>query len=273
MKKFEGILLCTDLDGTLLKKDGTISQENRRAIEFFQQNGGFFTFVTGRMPFFARHIYLDIGPNAPIGCINGGGIYDYSTESYVWKQELSRDVQELVEYIDGSMHGMGIQVNTFDKIYFCKENSAMERFRRITNMPNLVLPCRQIEEPIAKIVFGDEDPSQISLLAELLKSHPRAKDFDFVHSEQTLYEILPKGIHKGCVLPRLVKHLSSSPMKTIAVGDFDNDIGMLRVADLGIAVANATLGAKQAADCMTVSNEEHAIAQIIEDLEAGRLPL
>ncbi|MBQ3226919.1 MAG: HAD hydrolase family protein, partial [Clostridia bacterium] len=52
MGKFDGVLICTDLDGTLLKKDKTISEENLKAIEYFKREGGFFTIVTGRMPFY-----------------------------------------------------------------------------------------------------------------------------------------------------------------------------------------------------------------------------
>ena len=72
MKKFEGILICTDLDGTLINSSGNISQENLDAIEYFKANGGLFTFVSGRMPYFASDIYNAIKPNAPFGCINAG---------------------------------------------------------------------------------------------------------------------------------------------------------------------------------------------------------
>ena len=61
--------------------------------------------------------------------------------------------------------------------------------------------------------------------------------------------------------------------KTVAVGDYNNDISMLKAARLGIAVANACPEAKAAADAVTVSNEEHAIAKIISDIEQGKLLL
>ena len=73
MKKFEGILFCTDLDGTLLRSDKTLSKRNLEAIEYFKSEGGLFTFVTGRMPCTALNLYNTVKPNAPIGCINGGG--------------------------------------------------------------------------------------------------------------------------------------------------------------------------------------------------------
>lgn len=74
MDRFDGILLCTDLDGTLFNNDRTVSEENIKAIEFFKSKGGRFSFITGRMPFFAVDVYNTVRPNAPIGCINGGGL-------------------------------------------------------------------------------------------------------------------------------------------------------------------------------------------------------
>ena len=81
-----------------------------------------------------------------------------------------------------------------------------------------------------------------------------------------LYEILPKGVSKGSALPILAKSLGVDMKNTIAVGDYDNDITMLKAAGVGYAVSNATAAAKAAADKITVSNEEHAIAKIISEL-------
>lgn len=81
MNKFKGLLICTDLDGTLLKDDKSISRENLDAIEYFKSEGGYFTFITGRMPYFMESICSKIHPNAPFGCINGGGLYDYNKKN------------------------------------------------------------------------------------------------------------------------------------------------------------------------------------------------
>lgn len=271
MKKFEGILFCTDLDGTLLQSDHTVSKENLNAIEYFKQEGGLFTFVTGRMPYFATDVYRIIQPNAPFGCINGGGIYDPRINEYVWTIEMPREVTELVKYAEQKIPEIGIQVNTFDNVYFCRENSAMARFREITKVPNLVCHYDGVRHPIAKIVFGDENEENINALKRLLDAHPKAGNFDFIRSEQTLYEILPKGISKGAVLRKLTEVLQIDIRKTVAVGDYNNDISMLLAAGLGIAVSNAVEGAKSVADHITVSNDEHAIARVIADLDCGIL--
>ena len=84
MGKFDGILICTDLDGTLYKNDKTISAENKSAIEYFKNEGGYFTFITGRIAAGAKIVNDIIKANAPCGCVNGGGIYDYRTEKLLW---------------------------------------------------------------------------------------------------------------------------------------------------------------------------------------------
>ena len=268
---FDGILICTDLDGTLLRADKSVSEENLNAIEHFKSEGGVFTFITGRMPFFSASIGKAIGANAPFGCINGGGLYDGEAQAYLWTRELEREALELVEDADRAIAGLGIQINTFDKIYFSRENNTMKNFRARTGVADLVLDHNLVTEPIAKVVFGDDSDEKILQLQNFLLSHPKAHKFSFIHSERTLFEILPKGSDKGAVLPILTKHLGLSMQKTIAVGDYHNDIAMLQAAGLGIAVANAQPEVKAAADHITVSNEEHAIARIISDLETGAL--
>ena len=267
MGKFDGLLICTDLDGTLLGSDRKISKENIEAIEYFKSEGGLFTFITGRMPCLVDDIYNAIKPNAPFGCINGGGIYDGIAKKYIMTVEMAPSVLTLVAHVYENMPGIGIQLNTFDEIYFCHNNQAMENFRKITGYPNLERHYSEIHKPLAKIVFGDLRTEEIKKLEELLRAHPLSSEFDLISSEETLFEILPKGISKGSVLPILAKHLGIDISRTVAIGDYDNDVSMLRTAGLGFAVANASEAAKAAADRITVSNDDHAIRHIIYELE------
>ncbi len=271
MKKFEGILICTDLDGTLLNDNKHVSKENLDAIEYFKSEGGYFTFVTGRMPYSTQSIYSVIEPNCPFGCINGGGIYDHKKEEYTYTLEISPSVLTLVEYIDKEMPDIGIQVNTFEKIYFCRDSKANEYFRKVTGMPNIKKHYYDVKEPIAKVLFADVHDENIKKVEALLKKHPMAESFDFIRSEKILFEILPKGSGKGNVLFRLSEQLGIDTKRTVAVGDYHNDISMIKAAGVGIAVANAQPEVKAAADLITVSNTEHAIAKIINDIENGKI--
>ena len=271
MKNFEGILICTDLDGTLLNSNGKISKENLDAIEYFKANGGLFTFITGRLPYFSSDVYNVIKPNAPFGCINGGGIYDHIKGEYLHRTEIPHSVLELVRYVDSRIEGIGIQVNHFDKTYFCRENPAMVWFRDITRVPNLVRDFDEIDEPIAKITFGDLNNETVLKIEQTLRSHPRANEFSLVRSGYELFEIMPKGITKGSAIEHFAPLLGIKRENIIAIGDYNNDVGMLKAAGVGIAVANATAEAKAAADRMTVSNDDHAIAKVISDIEKGEI--
>jgi len=83
-------------------------------------------------------------------------------------------------------------------------------------------------------------------------------------SSDILLEYCPLEANKGAGLEAVCKYLGISPEETIAVGDQNNDISMLRAAGLGIAVANATAEAKAAADLIIdETNDQHAVAKII----------
>ena len=270
MGKFDGILICTDLDGTLYKKDKTVSRENREAIEYFKREGGMFTFITGRMPNYSMDAYNRAQPNVPFGCVNGGGVYDAVNERYLWTHGgMIPEVIELVRFIDESFPTVGIQTVTFDTTYFSKHNPVIDYFVAVTGLPYITRHYEDVTEPIAKIIFAIVEEDEVMALAKALNEHPLADKFTFVRSEKHLYEILPKGVDKGLGLRQLVNCLGCDMNKTVAVGDFDNDVGMLREARYGIAVANCSEKARAAADYVTVSNEEHALAKIITDIENG----
>ena len=269
MKKFEGILICTDLDGTLYRDDKTISRENKEAIEYFKREGGLFTFITGRMPYYSEQAYGAVGPNVPYGCVNGGGVYDGAAKRYVWTMPVAEGVFDLIDSVDERFPEVGIQVCAFHDTYFAKENAVTVRFRQETGLPPLFCHYREVAEPVAKILFCTDREEELLAVEKTLRAHPLADAFDFVRSAQTLFEILPKGASKGLSLSKLVEHLGVDRRKTVAIGDYDNDVEMLRRAALGVAVANACPAAKDAADVITVSNEEHAVARVICDIENG----
>ena len=273
MKEFEGILITTDLDETLLSDDKTISKENLDAIEYFKENGGKFTFITGRPVVIVGDLYNTVKPNAPIGCFNGGGIYDMVKGEYLWMVELSREALELVEHVDKVFPEMSIQICGFKNSYFCKMNPSMINHLKTGGFPDIRCHYNEVQEPIAKVLFADEKEENLFKLRDILNAHPKAYKYDFIRSHAEYYEILPKGMSKGLLVTKLAEILGIDKSKTIAVGDNDNDASMLKSAAVGIAVSNASKAAKEAADMITVSNNENAIAKIIEDLHTGKIIL
>ena len=266
MGKFDGILFCTDLDGTLYDSNHAVSQENADAIRYFQSEGGLFTFVTGRVPMTARSVYELVRPNAPFGCANGAAIYDGENERYLWHVTLPSEALTLLDHVYEQMPEMGIQPNSVSDIYFCRDSLANKRFRDHTGVPLKECHHRDIKEPILKVLFAHEDNEKIDEVVRLLRAHPDSEKYDFIRSEQTLYELLPKGVSKGTVLQKLAERLGVDMKNTVAVGDYDNDLSMIKTAGIGYAVANALPSVKAVADRITVSNDQHAIAAIVEEL-------
>ena len=271
MGRFDGILICTDLDGTLLSSDREISAENLSAIKYFKSEGGFFTFVTGRPSYHAEALYSMILPNAPVGCFNGGGIYDFTKGSYLYLNELPKSVLELIAYVEQELPHVGILIATPERICGIRSNAVSDEIFGRAKNPIWLSDYQSFDQPIAKIVFCEDDMEIMAELIERLQAHPMSDQFDFIRSEEFLYEILPKNANKGVVLSKLCEILKLDSAKTVAVGDYNNDVAMIREAALGIAVSNAVPEAKAVANVVTVSNEEHAIARIIADLESGVL--
>lgn len=265
MKKFEGLLLLSDLDGTLLRHDKSVSDENMRAIAYFMEEGGLFSFVSGRAPVAMRALYEKLRPNAPVGCLNGGGIYDFAQDRMLWSITIPRKALALATFVDKNLPDVGIEVFTTEHIYFCKQNAFTEKHRRDENLPTLLRGYNDVDEPITKILLA-ADSARMPQLAKALAAQPEAKDFNLMQSDPNYYEILPRGIDKGNSVRRLAELLGDRVHTVIAAGDNDNDAPMLRTADIGYAVANASPLAKEAANRQTVSNEEHAIAAIIGEL-------
>lgn len=271
MGKFDGILFCTDLDGTLYRNDKTISSENRKAIEYFKREGGYFTFITGRLPYYSSDAYSAIRPNAPYGCINGGGVYDGEKNEYIWALSLPDEWHEIVSDVEERCTTVGIELCAFDKTYFAKDSSATIWHRGAVGLENATCDHRRFSDPIGKILFCTDIEEEILNVERELRTHPMAERFDFIRSERVMFEVLPKGASKGLALSKLSEHLKIDTKRTVAIGDYNNDVSMIAKAGVGIAVANASPAALASADYITVSNDEHAIAKVIHDIENGKI--
>ena len=270
MGKFEKLLLCTDLDGTLLNEKKKISEKNKKAINYFMENGGKFTFVTGRAPDGAKIIIDEIKPNINYyGCFNGGGIFDFKKNKVINYKKLENGYMDLVKYIEKDFPSVGIEFISAQNIYFMKENSFTEKHRSNEKFIPLKKKYNEIKEDICKILLADS-PENLDKLSNNIEKKA-GKDFYFIRSDKLYYEIMPVGVSKGNNLIDIANLENIKIENTIAVGDNNNDISMIEKAGIGIAVKNASDAAKKAAKYITVSNEEDAIHKIIMDLEDGKI--
>ncbi len=252
-KKFYGCLLCTDMDGTLLTDDKRVSRENASAIKYFQENGGLFTVSTGRVHTFLENYENDFKVNTHIIQLNGTSIYDGENKRIVFEKFLDKKL--------------------LDNMY----NDVMHRYGRDIEMSHIGTTHAFYEytgnaydygENIMKIVFHAYN----ELKCYEIKSYLEATycgHFNFNRSWNVGLEAIPKNCGKGVCVDVLKNLLGERARITVCVGDYENDITMIETADIGYAVKNASESVKRVSDRITVSNNESAIAAIINDLEKG----
>lgn len=272
MGKFDGILLCTDLDGTLLSSKTIVSEENIKAINYFKEQGGKFTFVTGRVPKGAGLIRKWVEPNAPIVVFNGAGVYDFAKEELLWGAYLTEDVKKVVEYVEERTPDFGLVVCTDENVYFPVMNDCVDAYYKLENLPLKTPNWRDIKEKWKKALFV-VNSKLMPVVVEAVEQSGYKDNFHFVKSCANYYEIIPKGQNKGTGLEKLCEITGIPKEKTIAVGDNENDIEMIEYAGLGVAVGNATDSVKRISDMITVTNDENAIAKIIWDLDSGKIKI
>lgn len=270
MGKFDGILLCTDLDGTLIDDNRRVSKENTDAIEYFKSEGGKFTFVTGRVPNGAKLMLEYVRPNIPVVVFNGAGIYDFEEDKLLWGLYLDEKAISVVKYVEEKVDGLGLVVCTDDQVFFPKMNRWVDDYFKSENLPLKTPAYTDIKEPWKKVLFVTED-FDVPKVRKIIAESEFASLYEFVQSSPYYYEILPIEASKGNGLKRLAELVGIDKGKTIAVGDNENDISMIKEASVGIAVANATNDLKKAADIITVSNNENALAAVIDLLDKNKI--
>jgi len=253
MKKFDGYLMCSDLDGTLTCK-GEMSLENANAIKYFQENGGLFTVATGRSPSYLNNFRKIFIPNTYIIAINGTMIYDIENEKIVYSSYLDENAEDVLAYID----------EHFDFVKRAHISTASETFVCEKSNESYKDACSKIEKPWYKIIFCQGVEETAILKEQLIKNF--SDRYNFNQSWATGLEMISKESGKGeCVL-KLKQLLNKEIHTTICVGDYENDLSMLKIADISYAVGNAIDLVKKSASRITVKNTENAIAKIIYEL-------
>lgn len=277
MGKFSGILLVSDIDGTLLRSDNSIGARNLEAVRRFQGLGGRFTLATGRMPASMGQVLGGIRLNAPAICYNGACIYDQEQARTLWEEALDEAALEVVAHVERSLPCSGIEIYQGGRIHFGRVNTFVVEHIHYERIEDYCAPfhpveLRAIPRPWTKAIFC-QDPEQTAHVKAHLLASPFARHYQFVQSGPYYLELLPAGTSKGRALQELTRLLGQDMHRTIAVGDNENDAEMLRLAGLGIAVENATVSAKDHADLVTVHHEEDALHHIIDGLERGTIEL
>ncbi|MFD9221356.1 HAD family hydrolase [Streptomyces sp. NPDC060064] len=258
-------LVATDLDGTLLRGDDTVSERTRDALAAATAAGAAHIIVTGRAVPWTRHILDDLGYDGLAVCGQGGQVYHAGEHRLLTSVTLDRQLAGLaLSKIEAEVGPLAVAAS-----------------RDGLDGEVLVGPGYRVQEgPLPVVAF--EDPAELwsAPLSKVFIQHPELGDdalaqasratvgslVDVVVAGPGVVEILPLGLSKATGLSLAARRLGLRASDTIAFGDMPNDIPMFGWASHGVAMANAHDELKAVADEITASNEHDGIAVVLEHL-------
>ncbi|MFF5670945.1 HAD family hydrolase [Streptomyces hygroscopicus] len=264
-------LVATDLDGTLLRPDHTVSARTREAVAAATAAGAAHIVVTGRTVPVARHILEDLGYQGLAVCSQGAQLYHAGEHRLLTSVTLDRRVAQLaLEKIEAEIGPLRLAAarDGLDGEVLFGEGYRMD------------------DEGIPRASFADPEEMWSQPLSKLYIQHAELGDDALADAARTaagglvgvtmagtgLVELLPLGLTKATGLSMAARRLGMTADDAIAFGDMPNDIPMFGWAKHGVAMANAHPDLKAVADEITASNTEDGIAVVLERLfpAAGR---
>jgi Cof subfamily protein (haloacid dehalogenase superfamily) len=265
------IILLSDLDGTLLDSNSIATEKNKEAIKKFVELGGNFGIATGRGHQNALGFLDGVMINTPSIVYNGSMLYDFEQSAPSLVKTLpSKDLIESILWVMDSYKEVMVQIYGADMSYIVSSRESVDEEILIYHQPATFINLDNImKEDWVKILISGKHDDLVELEKHLEASHLNDK-VRWVFSSEIFLEILPVDVSKGTMLHELRK-IYSADHKIIAIGDFYNDIEMIQEADCGIATLNAPEAIKNLSNRVTVSNDDSAVAEVIEDILANRI--
>ncbi|MGH2892569.1 MAG: HAD family hydrolase [Solirubrobacteraceae bacterium] len=260
-------LVATDLDGTLLRSDGTIDARTRQAIARVEGSGVPVVLCTARPPRWMGPLAQATGHRGVAVCSNGSVIWDLHSDTAVETFPFAVDVaREVVARLRAALpettwaierDGVFVREPSYVPHWPVPDDTIVDELDALLAVPALQMMVRH------PWLTGDELLARarelLSDLAEL--SHSSTAD--------AFLEIGAAGVSKASGLALLCERRGIEPADVLAFGDMPNDLAMLAWAGRSVAVANAHQEVIDVADEVTTSNDEFGVAVVLERLLAG----
>lgn len=246
-------VVAVDLDETLLRSDGSVSERTLAALANWEGAGHRAVIATGRPPRSARRI-PDALLHLPCVCYNGAAIYQDGVQRYT-RTINATDTYALVErLLDAGVAGwLGIEID--DVLYV---NRPRDRWPHVYT-PDLL---EVAEQPAAKILLSMTEYVKAAPLVGTLPPSAQV----LLSEKYDLAQIMPAGSSKATALQHLMDEWRISMAQVAAFGDDVNDVEMVEEAGLGVAMENAVAEVKAVAQRITASNDADGVALVVEEL-------
>ncbi len=261
-------LVATDLDGTIVRSDGTISRRTAKAFARAEEAGAVVVLVTGRPPRSVGAVAAATGHHGTVICANGALVYDLHDERVVESFLIpAPTVEEVVRILSSALPELGFAVETTDELY--RSHGYRGGWIVDPHVDAELLPLDEITKYHAAKVLANHptlDADALLARASELVSHLVTP----THSSGFgLVEMGARGVSKATSLARFAAELGIGAADVVAFGDMPNDLPMLAWAGRAYAVENAHPLVLDAVDHVIASNDDDGVAQVLEALFVG----
>ncbi|RGY96361.1 Cof-type HAD-IIB family hydrolase [Clostridium sp. AM58-1XD] len=260
-------LIVLDLDGTLTNSDKVITPKTREALMRVQERGKKVVLASGRPTQGVVHLADELKLGEYGGFIlsyNGGVIINYETKEVVFSALLPVSSNQK---IIGLSREYRVDILTYEGETIITNNKECPYGQLESKINGMELKEIQDMEsyvnfPVPKFIMLD-DGDYLATVEPRVKAY-LGKNYSVYRSEPYFLEVLPKGIDKAQSLERLLERMGLTREQMIACGDGYNDLSMIKYAGMGVAMENAVLPVRNAADFITFSNNHDGIAHVVE---------
>ncbi|CAN5575786.1 HAD family hydrolase [soil metagenome] len=261
-------LIATDLDGTLLRSDSSVSARARAALAAAEEAGLVVVFVTGRPPRWMAPVVEATGHRGLAVCANGAVLFDLHEGTIVHEHHLDAALAaDLVERLHAALPGLAFAVERgFD---FAHEAAYRLMWESASQQLAEAELAEMLATPMAKLLARHDTLAPDEFIAA---ATPVIGDLATVTyaGDDGLLEISAAGVTKAFALERLAAERGIDATEVVAFGDMPNDLPMLAWAGHAVAMADAHPDVLAAADEITATNDEDGVAVVIERLLSER---
>jgi len=258
-------LLTLDLDGTLTTDLAVIPAKTREAIDQAMQRGVKVALATGREYKTAAIIARQLKLNAPVICYQGGVIRDQRTNKTLLAVFVPLEVsRRLIKFARAQKLPLVMYMmdGNFTEFPSSQLQRLFERDRApLTIVHNLLSVLDEAAQPL-KFVFV-QPKGQNDKIYHLVEPG-FGEELTVIRSSNILVEAFWPGASKGQALRVLADYFNIPLAQTMAIGDHDNDISMVQLAGLGVAMGNGSPEVKKAADVIAPPVSEEGVVWAIQ---------
>ena len=263
---FSKVILMTDLDGTLLTDSKEILSEDMSAIRRFRQGGGIFTVATGRGYSMAKPVAQRLELDAPAVIFSGAAVYDFNKDKFLWRSEIGTHARDYVNMLVERFPDIAIEVLCEERVYVPAMNEIERRHLALEQIQPVTCAVSEIPDGGWLKVLIAYPPEKMQNIIDFVMANCK-ENAHWVRSEAHYFEMLPVGVNKGSGFEQLLNILGKEQLFTVGVGDYNNDLELIKQAKLGAAVGSAQEAVKQAADIVLCDNNSGAMSELISYIE------